>query len=368
MTTQLPDRIAGGLTTRAAVPPRNRNPEIQDRAPSVSVVIPCYNYARFVDAAIRSALSQQGVSVDVVVVDDASTDASADVAEAVASTDDRVRVVRRARNGGPVATFNEGMEHATGDYLVRLDADDLLTPGSLARSTAVAEAYPTVGLVYGRPLHFSSTQPPPARAAVDRWLLWPGHDWLADRVRTGVNVITSPEVLMRRSIVDLVGGQRDLAHSHDFEMWLRLATVSDVAYVQGPDQAWHREHPTSLSTTLAPLTGDLEERRLAFTVLFDWSEDFLPQTAELRSVAGRRLAAEAAHVLVHLDDVGQCTPDAAAALRAFAEAADPSGAGALWARAEARMSPLRTVRLGRRALGRVRNEVSARRWHRRGEW
>ena len=123
--------------------------------PSVTVVVPCYNYARYLPAAVCSALSQCGVQVDVVIVDDASSDDSLAVARALAANDPRITVLAHACNTGPVQTFNDGLTAVRGQFLVRLDADDLLTPGSLERSVAVAQQCPSVGLVYGHPLNFS---------------------------------------------------------------------------------------------------------------------------------------------------------------------------------------------------------------------
>ncbi|MGN6549908.1 MAG: glycosyltransferase family 2 protein, partial [Pararhizobium sp.] len=104
---------------------------------TVTVVIPCYNYARYLPDSVGSALTQEGADVDVVVVDDRSTDDSVAVARAFARADPRVTVVEHAVNAGPVKTFNDGLALARGEFLVRLDADDLLTPGSIARSLAV---------------------------------------------------------------------------------------------------------------------------------------------------------------------------------------------------------------------------------------
>ena len=180
--------------------------------------------------------------MDVVVVDDRSTDDSLAVARALAADHPAVRVLAHEINQGPVATFNDGLEFVSGEFLVRLDADDLLTPGSLARSAALARCYPSVGFVYGHPLHFTS-EPPAARLRVRSWTVWPGRHWLADRCRTGLNVISSPGVLMRTSVVQRVGGQQELLCAHDMEMWLRISAFADVARVNGPDQAWHRDHP-----------------------------------------------------------------------------------------------------------------------------
>jgi len=269
-----------GVSRRLIVKPRT-SPLSR---PTVTVIIPCYNYARYLSAAVESALSQGGVNVDVVVVDDASTDESLRVAQQFAANDARVRVIGHRTNAGPVQTFNDGLAIAQGEFLVRLDADDILTPGALQRATDVMSNFPSVGLVYGHPLHFSGGKFPVPRTTARRWTIWPGREWLADRCKTAWNVITSPEVLMRRSVVDRVGGQKELAHSHDMEMWLRLSAYSDVAYIHGADQAWHREHNKSLSTSVDSLK-DFHERRAAFDVLFGGTVGTIPEAATLRASA-----------------------------------------------------------------------------------
>jgi glycosyltransferase involved in cell wall biosynthesis len=260
---------------------------------TVTVVIPNFNYARYLPGAVHSALAQRGVSVDIVIVDDASTDDSMEVASELAAADNRVRVLVHEKNAGPVTTFNDGLAVARGEFLVRLDADDLLTPGSLERSVAVAQHFRSVGLVYGHPLHFSGVTRQPARMEPTTWTLWPGRTWLTDRCRDGLNVITSPEVLMRKSVVDIVGGQRPLAHTHDMEMWLRISAFSDVAYIHGADQAWHREHAESLSHREVDLIQDLLGRRDAFRTLFSGKAKDLSQAKELLRTSLRAIAVHA---------------------------------------------------------------------------
>lgn len=277
---------------------------------TVTVVIPCFNYGRFLHGAITSVLSQDEVEVDVVVVDDCSTDDSIQVAERLAAVDKRVRVVRHTTNRGAVQTFNDGLAEAEGEFIVRLDADDLLTPGSLARAVRLARRFPSVGLVYGHPVHFTDGQQlPRARGRATSWTVWPGASWVQERCADGRNVITSAEVLMRRSVVDRVGGQRDLAHTHDMEMWLRLASFSDVGYVHGADQAWHRDHSASLSAREVDIAVDLEERRLAFTTLFSGATGALPWAAEARRTVTDRLDRETLELLAHeVDANGGSSP------------------------------------------------------------
>ena len=90
------------------------------RRPTVSVVVPCYNYGRFLSDCVHSVLAQQGVDVDVLIIDDASPDGSASVAEAVAAGDDRVRVIRHVRLAVPGA----------GAGAVASTWHDLTTPGA----------------------------------------------------------------------------------------------------------------------------------------------------------------------------------------------------------------------------------------------
>jgi glycosyl transferase family 2 len=305
--------------------------------PTVTVVIPCFNYARYLPAAVESALSQEGVKVDVVVVDDCSSDDSLAVARALAEHPD-VKVVAHEINQGPSATFNDGLEFVAGEFLVRLDADDMLTPGSLARAAALARCHPNVGLVYGNPIHFTDEPAPPSRSRVRSWTVWPGRHWLADRCRTGVNVITSAEAFMRTSVVNEVGGQEPLPYTHDMEMWFRMAAFADVARVNGPDQAWHRDHPASLTErTIDSDLTNLRHRRAAFGVLFSGPVGSIPEAPALERLAGRAMAREALRAACHLYDRGRATPELVAPLTEFArEVAPVEAVSSDWRRLERR--------------------------------
>lgn len=97
----------------------------------VSVVVPVYDVAEFVAEALESVLAQEGVAIDVVVVDDASSDGSDRIVEEIARRDPRVRLVRQ-EHGGLGAARNTGVRHARGAFLTFHDADDVVPPGSYA--------------------------------------------------------------------------------------------------------------------------------------------------------------------------------------------------------------------------------------------
>lgn len=319
--------------------PKKLVPRTRTTQPSVAVVIPCFNYARFLIQAVESVLSQDDVSVQVIIVDDASTDGSPKLARNLARRDRRIEVLAHTTNSGPVDTFNDGLTLVDAEFLVRLDADDLLTPGSLKRATDLAISHPTVGLVYGHPVHFDSDAViPRARTRVRREVVWPGSQWLAARCAAGNNVITSPEVLMRTSVVDRVGGQRNLPHAHDMEMWLRIAAVSDVGHLRGCDQAWHREHAQSLSQQLAAPTDSLRERRAAFDTLFDGQVP-VADSRRLQHVAAEALAREALDRACREFDRGRAEPTYIDELIDFAAETSPDTARLTeWRQLERRMN------------------------------
>ncbi|MCW2715306.1 MAG: glycosyl transferase family 2, partial [Frankiales bacterium] len=150
--------------------------------PTVSVIVPCYRYGHFLPQCVESVTSQIGVDVQVLIIDDASGDGSADVARGIAAQDDRVHVVVHEVNKGHLTTYDEGFAWADGAFTVLLSADDLLVPGSLARATTLMSAHPEVGFVYGRSVYFVD-QPPALRTGPGRPHVWNGHDWARKRFR-----------------------------------------------------------------------------------------------------------------------------------------------------------------------------------------
>lgn len=103
-------------------------PDALPKTPDVSFIVATYNAALFVRQAIQSALDQRGATIEIVVVDDASTDGTDEIVETMAQVDPRIVLVRRGENGGPSAARNEAMARAKGRWLAILDGDDLVLP------------------------------------------------------------------------------------------------------------------------------------------------------------------------------------------------------------------------------------------------
>jgi glycosyltransferase involved in cell wall biosynthesis len=118
------------------------------RTPRVSFVVPCYNYGCYLPECLSSIFSQEDErDFEVIVIDDGSTDSTARVLASCAEP--RLRVVTHPVNLGHIATINEGLSLARGEFVARIDPDDRYRPRFLAATLAVFEAFPDVGLVYG---------------------------------------------------------------------------------------------------------------------------------------------------------------------------------------------------------------------------
>ncbi|WP_152513773.1 glycosyltransferase family 2 protein [Sinorhizobium meliloti] len=279
---------------------RIRAPSLLDRVPRVSVVIPCYNYGHYLRQCVDSVTrNQAGVEVEVIIVDDKSTDDSVAVARSIADRDKRVRLILHEQNKGHIATYNDGLDAANGEFVLLLSADDLATPGALTRAAELLVAESSVGAVYGNAIHFSG-ELPASRTAGRTWIIWSGVDWLRDRCRTGYNVVASPEVVMRTSVLRTIGGYRaDLPHAGDFEMWLRTSAVSDIGFLVDVDQAYYRHHAVNMnkrdfsSGTAHGQLIDLKQRWQSFEAVFAGVGGKLDDSASLLQIARRTLARQA---------------------------------------------------------------------------
>jgi glycosyltransferase involved in cell wall biosynthesis len=263
---------------------------------SVSVIIPCYKYGHFLEECVASVLDdQEGIDVRVLIIDDASPDNSAEVAEKIAAREPRVEVTVHPTNRGNIATFNEGLiDWADGDYCILLSADDRLTPGALRRAADLLDANPGVGFVYGHALWCIDSAPlPAARARARGWSVWPGEWWLEHRFRQAENPIITPEVVVRTSLQKRVGGyDPQLPKAADMELFMRLAAHADVGFIRGADQAYYRVHEQSMSKAVTPLM-DLQQRRSVFEVVIDRYGDRLPDPKRLSNMVHRQLGREA---------------------------------------------------------------------------
>ena len=209
--------------------------------PKVSVIIPAFNAAPLLGKTLESVLCQSFSDWEIIVVDDGSTDATADVAKGyISNHGHKIRLIRK-ENNGPASARNTGIESAAGAYIAFLDADDLWLPAKLQRQVDLFDAQPPeVGLVYCRAGRFDGDglwkMPPEYRPQ-------PVQGWAYEALLR-VNMIPTLTVMARRSCFDRVGlfdESASVFSSEDFDMWLRICSLYRVCFF---DQclALYREH------------------------------------------------------------------------------------------------------------------------------
>ena len=134
---------------------------------------------------------------------------------------------------------------------------------------------------------------PCAREQATGTTVWPGLEWLRIVCRLGHSVVSSPEVVVRTSVQQRIGGYLpELPHSGDAEMWMRFAVHADVAFVKGADQAFYRAHGANMTTERVPLV-DIRQRKAAYDALFAAHAARVPDARRLQAGVDRRLAKEA---------------------------------------------------------------------------
>jgi glycosyltransferase involved in cell wall biosynthesis len=293
---------------------------------SVDVVVPCYRYAHFLEHCVRSVLDQSGVQVRVVVIDDASPDNTAEVAEGLVRRDPRVHFIRHGVNLGHISTYNEGLAWASADYALLLSADDYLLPGALERVVTVLDAHPDTAFAYGNALELADDDPQREARTIGAnhdpgFAVVSGAQFIA--LSGARNVVPTPTAVVRTLHQHAVGGYRpELPHSGDLEMWLRLATRGQVAILNA-DLAVYRRHSANMSSAyyLNSRLPDLKHRLQAIESFFAGAGRTLPQAGRAHRRMQRLLAREALNLAseaFNTDDTG-----ALDALRRFAGALDP---------------------------------------------
>jgi hypothetical protein len=195
-------------------------------APLTSIIIPTYNHRRFVASAVESALGQTYGSIEVIVVDDGSTDGTA---EELAAFGDRIRYVWQ-ENRERAEARNHGLRLARGQYVSFLDSDDTLKPDKVAHQAAQLAADPGLGLVAcGAEVIDADGK---VLGVAEPWRHLPVLDAEAILLSSPLSVHT---VLVRRSELDGAGGFRSSVQpAEDWDLWLRLGA-------RGCRMGWTRE-------------------------------------------------------------------------------------------------------------------------------
>jgi glycosyltransferase involved in cell wall biosynthesis len=196
---------------------------------TITVLLPVYNGVATLRQAIESILGQDSPDFELLVIDDRSTDGSADLAASFAKRDQRVRLVVHERNAGLASTLNEGLALAQGDLVARMDQDDESLPQRLRVQHAFMNDHPSIAVAGSYVLHMG------ASPRFDRVVELPHTPQdIASRLLQE-NCLYHPAVMMRRDAVLELGGNRyAFQNAEDYDLWLRLAREHDLGNVPEP--------------------------------------------------------------------------------------------------------------------------------------
>jgi glycosyltransferase involved in cell wall biosynthesis len=197
------------------------------QAPLISVITATYNMGRYVREAVESVLAQDWPAIEVIVVDDGSTDETARVLEAYAD-DPRVKVICQA-NAGQTVAKNVGLRAARGDYIGFCDADNAWLPGKLVRQVPLLQANRTAGVTYGDIVPMDAEGRPLP--------MWPAKrygGWITQRLLLE-NFVTFNTTLLPRQVVEEFGGfDESLSMAIDYDLWLRISAHYEFIYLNEP--------------------------------------------------------------------------------------------------------------------------------------
>ena len=204
---------------------------------SVTVVITTYNRAQFLKRAVQSAL-QAGSELEVIIVDDCSTDETPDLCAKLAD----VRYIRLTKNQGLAHARNAGAAESSSEFIAFLDDDDLRLPGSIDKQLCRMAADERIALCYGRALIGDARRQLPTGEIYPSDCPQGDIFWeLLER-----NFIPMPSVLLRKSaLLELGGFNTGLTLSEDWEMWLRISERFAVAAVEEPVAIHRKADPDS---------------------------------------------------------------------------------------------------------------------------
>tara|TARA_Y100000296_G_scaffold37900_1_gene43844 strand:+ start:3782 stop:4681 length:900 start_codon:yes stop_codon:yes gene_type:complete len=197
----------------------------------VSIIIPCYNGEKYIVEAVTSAL-QQTVTASVIVVDDGSNDNSLQVLETFT---DRITLIAK-ENGGVSSARNIGLTYTDDEYIVFLDADDILTSDAIERHLSVASTNPEAGLIYGSNYIINET----GQVVGKNPQTW---DYKTiQQVAEGQIPAPSQSMYRRKAVIEAGGFDQKITHGEDMDLILRIGInyeiVSHEYYV-----VHYRHHP-----------------------------------------------------------------------------------------------------------------------------
>ena len=251
-------------------------PEVGVPVPRVSVVIPLYNHEKYIEAAIQSALLQTVPPTEIIVIDDGSTDGSADTVRNLCKDHPEI-IFWSWPNQGAHHTLNAGILRATGDFVAFLNSDDCFAPDRLAACLALVRSEPSIDVVATRASFLDDEGSAVSNPWYDDALAFyrKERDVAFSLFRANFLVTTS-NLFVRRSVFESVGTFAALRYTHDLEFVLRLALgKKNIAFLDQPLVAYRLHEKNTISENKA--REDIERSAVfAYFLYRQWRGEAAP--------------------------------------------------------------------------------------------
>ncbi|MPR32003.1 glycosyltransferase [Salmonirosea aquatica] len=288
------------------------------KMPLVSVICTTYNHEDFVDAALASVARQTYPNIELIIIDNASTDSTLSRVDLFCQQNPHAQRIANAWNKGLCSAFNQGLALAQGKYVIDFSGDDILIPSRIERQVAFFENLPEdYGVIFSNALYIDATGAPgrfhyPVDATGRVQIQIPTGDVYKDVLER--YFICTPTMMMRRSVIEALGGYDESLTYEDFDFWVRSSVRYMYAY-QDEVLTHKRVLPESLSGKVyQPRSGMLQSTFSVCNKAYDLNrsqEEFDALALRIRTFIRKcfyaqefELAIRFRHLLNYIEDPG----------------------------------------------------------------
>lgn len=184
--------------------------------PLISVIIPCYNAEKFVEKAVRSIMEQSYSNLEIIVINDCSNDNTANILKGLAKEDNRIKYIENDKNLKLPKTLNKAISLSTGEYIARMDADDISLPTRLEKQIQYMLDNPKVDII-GMNMQYINENDEPMSKVTDVPI---EHRSITNKLPLRSS-LCHPTILAKKSFFIDLEGYLDLYYAEDYELWIR---------------------------------------------------------------------------------------------------------------------------------------------------
>lgn len=232
--------------------------------PLVTVLLPCYNGELYIEEAVRSMMNQTYSNLEILIIDDFSSDNSNAILTRLAAEDNRIRLVRNEKNLKLIKTLNKGLDLANGIYIARMDADDISLPERIEKQMNFMLSNPEVDLcgtnyimIDGEGIEMGASDYPLTNSEMKLNILFS-------------SPLAHPTVIFKRDFIRDIGKYReDFLNAEDYELWIRVAINGVMANIEDK-LLLYRWHGNNIS-----LTGGIEQNIKSVSLAFTMNPNIL---------------------------------------------------------------------------------------------